>query len=334
MDVITGWREVPSSAKGAVLAIGNFDGVHRGHQAVLGQAIARARNEGRRSGAVIFEPHPRQFFAPDEPFFRLTPLPIKLELFDALGLDQTIVIDFDADLAALRSESFAREVIAGGLDASAVVVGYDFTYGKGRTGSPDELKSVGAPLGFDVEVVQPVAVGGAVFSSSRVRDHLSKGEIAEAADLLGYWWRVQGRVARGEGRGKGLGFPTINLELMPGQDVGHGIYAMRVHHDGRRDDAAGYIGSRPTFGGGRPVLEAYLLDFAGDLYGAEVEVEFIAKIRGDMSFATPAELAKQMSKDCDDARVILDRINASDPLRKFPVGRALADADSFATGLS
>jgi riboflavin kinase/FMN adenylyltransferase len=333
MDVITGWRDVPSAAKGAVLAIGNFDGVHRGHQAVLARGIERAKSGERRSGAVIFEPHPREFFAPDQPFFRLTPLPVKLELFAALGLDQAFVLDFNADLAGLSSERFATDVIALGLEAAIAVVGYDFTYGKGRTGNPKELARLGRSLGFGVEVVQPVAFGGEVFSSSRVREHLRSGEVAETAKLLGYWWRVRGRVGRGAGRGKGLGFPTINLELLPGQDVGHGIYAVRVIHEERRFDAAGYVGSRPTFGGGRPVLEAYLLDFAGDLYGKEVEVEFIAKLRGDMAFATPEALAEQMDKDCAEVRAVLVRIGAQDPMLEFPIGRVLAEPMAAATGL-
>ena len=186
MDVITGWRDVPSVAKGAMLAIGNFDGVHRGHQAVLSRAIERAKDAGRRSGAVIFEPHPREFFAPDRPFFRLAPLPVKLELFAALGLDQTLVLDFGPELAGFSAERFATEIIAGALEASAVVVGYDFTYGKGRTGNPEELSKLGRTLGFEVEVVQPVGVGEHVFSSSGVREHLREGEVAEAAKLLGY----------------------------------------------------------------------------------------------------------------------------------------------------
>ena len=228
MDVITGWRDVPAQAKGAVLAIGNFDGVHRGHQAVLGRARDLAKTSGKRSGAVVFEPHPREFFAPDQPFFRLTPLPVKLELLAALGLDETFVIDFGPELSSLSAEAFAKDVIAQGLGASHVVVGYDFTYGKGRTGTPQELKALGAKLGFGVDIVEPVANDGVVFSSSQVRDHLRKGQLEMAAEQLGYWWRVRGTVERGAGRGKGLGFPTANLALAPGQDIAHGIYAVRV----------------------------------------------------------------------------------------------------------
>jgi riboflavin kinase/FMN adenylyltransferase len=333
MDVIGGWKNVPSVARGAVLAIGNFDGVHRGHQAVLGRAVESAKAVGRRSGAVIFEPHPREFFAPDQPFFRLTPLPVKLELLAALGLDQTFVIDFSPELAGLSAEAFAVEVVARGLGAAGVVVGYDFTYGKGRTGTTAELRALGARHGFKVEIVEPVAQGDAIFSSSRVREHLRNGDVAEAAGQLGYWWRVRGRVERGAGRGSGLGFPTINLPLAPGQDIGHGIYAVRVLHGGRRYAAAGYVGSRPTFGDGPPVLEAYLLDFAGDLYGQDVEVEFIAKLRDDASFASASDLAAQMVADCDAARAVLVAVEAQDPMAQFPLGRALAAENEAATGL-
>jgi riboflavin kinase / FMN adenylyltransferase len=329
MDVVTGWRDVPAQAKGAVLAIGNFDGVHRGHQAVLGRARDLAKDMGKRSGAVVFEPHPREFFAPDQPFFRLTPLPVKLELLDALGLDETFVIRFDPELSGFSAETFASEVLAEGLAAAHVVVGYDFTFGKGRTGTPAELEALGAKLGFGVDIVQPVASDGVVFSSSKVRDYLRRGEMVEAAEQLGYWWRVRGKVERGAGRGKGLGFPTVNLPLGKGQDIAHGIYAVRVEHKGRWYAAAGYVGPRPTFGGGEPVLEAYLLDFEGDLYGEEVEVEFIEKLRHDKTFADGEALAAQMKHDCAQVRSLLFTIEGCDPMARFPLGQAL----SSGTGL-
>lgn len=326
MDIVRFQRVVPEKLRGAVLAIGNFDGVHRGHQQVLREASAIAEREGRRSGAVVFEPHPREFFAPDTPFFRLTPLPLKLELLEALGLDQTFVIAFNPELAALSAPDFATEVVAEGLGASHVVVGHDFSYGRGRTGTTDELAALGRALGFGVDVVAPVGEGGTTFSSSRIREHLRNGEVREAAEQLGYWWRVRGRVAAGAGRGKGLGFPTLNLPLAPGQDVRHGIYAMRVDLDGRRYHAAGYVGARPTFGTGEPVLEAYLLDFAGDLYGEDVDVEVISFLRPDQTFATPEALAAQMRQDCTQARAVLAEIDAGDPMARFPLARALAKA--------
>ena len=322
MDIVRFWRDVPVSLKGAVLAIGNFDGVHRGHQAVLREAMRIAASEGRRAGAVVFEPHPREFFAPHLPFFRLTPLPLKLELLEALGLDQTFVIPFDGALSSLSAEAFATDVVAKGLGASHVVVGHDFFFGKGRTGTTEGLAALGRTLGFGVDVVSPVGAAEGIFSSSRIREHLRAGEVRDAAEQLGFWWRVRGRVGKGAGRGKGLGFPTLNVALDPGQDVRHGIYAMRVENGGRRYHAAGYVGTSPTFGDSAPVLEAYLLDFTGDLYGEEVEIEFIAFLRDDQTFASPEALAEQMRRDCDDARAILARIDADDPMLRFPLGRA------------
>jgi len=324
MDILRFWRNVSRTLQGAALAIGNFDGVHRGHQAVLSEAINIAKREGRRSGAVVFDPHPREFFAPDQPFFYLTPLPVKLELLEALGLDQTFVIPFDHALSSLSADEFATEVIAAGLGASHVEVGHDFSYGKGRTGTTEELAALGRQLGFGVDVVSPVGTEGGIFSSSSIREHLRKGEVREAADELGYWWRARGRVSQGAGRGKGLGFPTLNFPLAPGQDVRHGIYAMRIHHDGGRSHAAGYVGARPTFGEDRPVLEAYLLDFSGNLYGKEVEAEFIGFLRPDQVFASPEALAAQMRKDTEEARAALESIDADDPMRRFPLGRTFA----------
>jgi len=298
MDVVRGWQNVPASAKGAVLAIGNFDGVHRGHQEVLRRALSIAEQEGRPAGAVLFEPHPIEFFAPEKPFFRLTPLPVKLELLSELGLDEAIVLDFDAELAALTAEDFTRKVIAEALGAHHIVVGYDFNFGKDRGGSAADLQRMGAELGFGVTVVEQVAEGGTTYSSSRVREHLRLGEVRRAAEILGYWWRVCGPVEAGAGRGKGMGFPTVNLELHPSQDLAHGIYAVRVTVDGELHDAAGYLGKRPTFDSGAPKLEAYLLDFSGDLYGKTVEIHFVEHIREDRSFDSAEALAAQMEEDC------------------------------------
>jgi riboflavin kinase/FMN adenylyltransferase len=206
------------------------------------------------------------------------------------------------------------------------VVGYDFTYGKGRTGTTEGLAAIGRTQGFGVDVVAPVGAEDATFSSSSIRDHLRKGETREAAEQLGYWWRIRGKVEPGRGRGKGLGFPTLNFPLAQGQDVQHGIYAMRVYHKGRRYEAAGYVGTSPTFGEGRPALEAYLLDFTGKLYGEDVELEFIAPLRADRAFADGDTLAKQMREDCEAARIILRNIEHDDPMRRFPLGRALEAA--------
>ena len=323
MDVITGWRDVPAQAKGAVLAIGNFDGVHRGHQAVLGRARDLAKELGKRSGAVVFEPHPREFFAPDQPFFRLTPLPVKLELLAALGLDETFVIDFGPELSSLSAEAFATDVIAQGLGASHVVVGYDFTYGKGRTGTPKELQALGAKLGFGVDIVEPVANDGVVFSSSQVREHLRRGELErrQSSSAIGGACVAQSSAAPDAARASA--FPPPICRSRRGQDIAHGIYAVRVEHKGKRYQGAGYVGPRPTFGAGQPVIEVYLLNFDGDLYGEEIEVEFMAHLRADATFANGDELAAQMREDIRKAQALLMMCEMSDPIAHYPLARAL-----------
>jgi len=325
MDIVRSWRETPPDLKGAVLAIGNFDGVHRGHQGVLGVAKSIAADEGVRAGAVIFEPHPREFFIPNEPFFRLTPLPVKLELLEALGLDVVFVLPFDKALASLSAEAFAKDVLGEAFGAHHVVVGYDFVYGKGRTGNVETLAASGAEHGYGVAVVDPVQLDGStVFASSAIRECLSHGRVREAAEQLGYWWRARGSVVHGAGRGQGLGFPTVNFKLLPGQEVCHGIYAMRVHHAGGRHDAAGYVGPRPTFGAGEPAVEAFLFDFSGDLYDQTIEVEFIDFIRPDQAFSSGEALAAQMEKDCEVVRAVLADVDANDPMLEYPLGAALA----------
>jgi riboflavin kinase/FMN adenylyltransferase len=305
MQVIYGTDNVPAEARGAALAIGNFDGVHRGHQALLKAAREEARRLGRRSGAILFEPHPREFFQPGKPHFRLTPLPRKLELLQQFGLDLAVVLSFDASLAGLSAEDFIARVLVQGLAVSHVVVGYDFRFGKGRAGDPDRLRQAGKAAGFGVTVVPQVAEAGQVFSSGAIRADLAQGDVKSAAATLGHWWRVAGKVIGGAHRGEGLGFPTANIVLPPGTTLGHGIYAVRVHVGGARYDGAAYLGTRPTFDNGRPVLEVFLLDFQGDLYGREIAVEFIDFVRPDAKFPSVETLKEQMAKDCERARSIL-----------------------------
>jgi len=305
MRVIHGYEHIPAEARGAVLAVGNFDGVHRGHQALVERTIAKARELGKPAGALVFEPHPREFFAPDEPHFRLTAIEEKLSLFDALGFDVAIVLRFDAALAGLDAETFIRRVLVDALKVSHVVVGYHFFFGKGRAGTPETLRAAGEKYGFGVTIVAPVAEAGDAFSSTAIRLHLAQGDIAGAARALGRWWRVHGRVVGGAKRGTGLGFPTANIPLRKGTALAHGIYAVRTYIDGTKIDGAAYLGTRPTFDNGMPVLEVFLFDFDGDLYGREIEVEFVAHIRDDRKFDTSEELVAQMENDCAMARKIL-----------------------------
>jgi riboflavin kinase/FMN adenylyltransferase len=305
MQVIHGYENVPAEARGAVLAVGNFDGVHRGHQALLEAAIVEARKLGRRAGAILFEPHPREFFQPDRPHFRLTPLPRKLGLLERHGLDLVVVLRFDASLAGLSAEDFIARVLVDGLGAHHIVVGYDFRFGKERTGDPDTLRRAGQAQGFGVTVVPQVAEAGEVFSSGAIRADLAQGDVRGAAHALGHWWRIAGMVVGGAHRGQSLGFPTANLKLPPGTALLHGIYAVRVYVGDKRHDGAAYLGTRPMFDNGDPILEVFLLDFDGDLYGREIEVEFIGFVRADAKFASVDALKEQMAKDCDIARGLL-----------------------------
>jgi riboflavin kinase / FMN adenylyltransferase len=298
MQIVEGYNHVPADARGAVLAIGNFDGVHRGHQALIAAAVAEARALGAPAGALIFEPHPREFFHPEEPHFHLTSVAQKLALFEQLGLDLAIILPFNRELASLSAEDFIARVLVQGLGARHVVIGHDFFFGKGRSGTPETMRKAAQRLGFGITIVAPVAAEGEVFSSSAIRLRLAQGDVKGAAGMLGRWWRAGGTVVGGARRGTGLGFPTANVPLSRGTALGHGIYAVHAYAQGRRYDGAAYIGTRPTYDNGMPVLEVFLFGFDGDLYGRPIEVEFIDFVREDRKFASSKELVAQMQVDC------------------------------------
>ena len=307
MIVLHGTSDVPPAARGAALAIGNFDGVHRGHQALLQAARDAAAKTGGKAGVMLFEPHPREFFQPDKPHFRLTPLPRKLELLEAFGLDLAVVLRFDAALAGCRPRHSSRRCWC---RSCTWRTWWSATTSISARAAPATPRRCGVPAaahGFGVTVVAQVAEAGEVFSSSAIRAELAQGDVQGAAEMLGHWWRVSGTVIGGAKRGTGLGFPTANIALAPGTALAHGIYAVRVTVDGKSHPAAAYLGTRPTFDDGAPVLEVFLLDFDGDLYGREIAVEFIDHIRGDRRFDGIDELKAQMQHDCDRARILLDR---------------------------
>jgi riboflavin kinase / FMN adenylyltransferase len=305
MDIIRGWHDVPPAQKGAALAIGNFDGVHRGHRAVLDAVKTAALEHGCRPGAMVFEPHPRKFFQPDKPLFVLTPLERKLALFEEYGMALTAVLPFDAELSSLSAEGFVRNVLVGAFGISHAVTGYDFFFGKGREGTPEKLRRLGERYGFGATIVEAVGDSGEIYSSTRIRELLAEGNVAAAADMLGAWWTVSGLVESGAGRGTGLGFPTANIRLDRDQALGHGIYAVRVLVDGARYDAAAYLGTRPTFDAGPPLLEVFLFDFDGNLYGKTIEVALIGFVRPDAKFRSGTDLASQMQADVAKAKAIL-----------------------------
>jgi riboflavin kinase/FMN adenylyltransferase len=307
MEVLHGWRDIPETLKGASLAIGNFDGVHRGHRAVLDAAKAAAR-PGTPVGAMVFEPHPRKFFQPDKPLFQLTPLSRKLELLASCGLGLAAVLPFDASLAGLSAEDFVRDVLVEGFGITHATTGYNFFFGKQRQGNPAVLKALGETYGFGVTIVEAVGLSGEIFSSTRVREMLAEGDVAGAAAMLGTWWHVEGAVEPGAGRGTGLGFPTANIRLAEGQSLSHGIYAVRVGIDGQWYHGVAYLGTRPTFDAGAPLLETFLFEFDGNLYGRTITIEFIDFVRPDAKFRSGTDLAAQMQADCEKARAILERI--------------------------
>jgi len=304
MHVVHGTDRVPPEARGAVLALGNFDGVHRGHQALIGHALAEAKRLGRPAGVLLFEPHPREFFHPGA-HFRLTPLDEKLAVLDEMGLDLAVVVPFDARLANLDAGRFIEEILIGALAVAHVVVGYHFFFGRNRGGSAETVRLAGEAHGFGVTIVEPVADRGEPFSSTAIRLALAEGDVKGAAELLGRPWRVRGPVIGGAQRGTGLGFPTANVALPKGTALGHGIFAVRVKLDGRPLLGAAYLGTRPTFDDGMPVLEVFLFDFDEKIYGRDIEVSFIDKVRDDRKFASAEELVRQMEADCAKARAIL-----------------------------
>lgn len=305
MQVLHGLEFVPVYSKGLVLAIGNFDGVHRGHQALIGKAVETAKAMGRPAGVMVFEPHPRELFHPEEPHFHLTPLAEKLRIFEGMGLKTAVVLPFDFNLATLMPDEFVSQILVEKLLISHAVIGYDFFFGKRRTGTPELMRTLGEKFGFGVTIVAPVAEDGEVFSSTAIRLKLAQGDVVGAANDLGRNWHVSGKVVKGAQRGNGLGFPTANVPMPKGTALAHGIYAVRVTMGDKRYGGAAYLGTRPTFDDGMPVLEVNVFDFKGDLYGREMTVEFVGFVRPDRKFWSIEALKSQMVEDCKKAREML-----------------------------
>lgn len=317
---------------GAVVTIGNFDGIHRGHQAVLTTALDIARERGVPAGLLTFEPHPRMYFAPHNPMFRITPMQLKTRLAAALGFEFIAVLQFDLDLASLEPEDFVKRILVDRLSAAHVVVGTDFRFGQARAGDVTLLRSLGQTLGLEVSDVSPVGDPEADlphFSSTSVRQALLHGNTRAAADILGYWWTVMGDVVKGDQIGHTIGFPTVNIVIEETSAPRLGIYAVRVRgaDDRGREvwQGAGYVGRRPTFDKEEVVLEVFLFDFEGDLYGRTLMIEFIEFIRGDEKFDAVDALLRQMEQDCIEAKRLLDALESDgDPMRAFPLGAAQA----------
>ena len=300
-------QPLPEPLRGAVIALGNFDGFHMGHQAVAREAIEWARAEGRPSIIATFDPHPVRLFKPDVPPFRLTTLEQRQELYLAAGATAMLVFHFDAELAGTSAEDFVRVLLAERLGAAGVVTGEDFTFGKGRAGDRALLEALGREAGIAARAVAPVMDGGAPVSSSRVRDALRAGDPQEAARLLTRPFAIRGVVEHGDKRGREIGYPTANLAIEQYLRPKFGIYAVtgRVLATGQELKGAANIGVRPQFEPPKELLEPHFFDFAGDLYGQEIAVAFHHFLRPEGKFDTLDALVEQMDADCRQARELL-----------------------------
>ncbi len=297
---------LPESLRGAVLALGNFDGFHQGHQAVVGAAIDWARSEGRPAVVATFSPHPMRYFKPEAEPFRLTRLDQRMELFERAGADAMLVFHFDEALASTPAERWIEEVIAGHIGAAGVVTGEDFTFGRRRGGNPAMLRRLGAPLGLSARTVGPVHDAQGPISSSRIRAALRTGDCETATRLLTRPFAIRGTVQHGDKVGRTMGFPTANLDLGEYLRPRYGIYAVTgLLADGRRLAGAANVGIRPSFDPPKELLEPYFFDFAGDLYGQEIEVALCSFLRPEAKFDSLAALTAQIARDCDEARTRL-----------------------------
>jgi riboflavin kinase / FMN adenylyltransferase len=299
--------------QGAVLAMGNFDGLHLGHAALIKEACARAHAAGKPAGVLTFEPHPRSVFMPQGEPFRLTPFRVKEREIARLGVELLFVQHFDMDFAQRSAESFVEEVMLGAIGLSHIVVGHDCTFGNRRRGSPELLREMGTRHGFGVSIVEPVrGPDAAVYSSTHIREVLRDGRPREAAAQLGRFWEIDGRVMTGDRRGRTIGFPTANLGLGEFLRPAFGVYAVQVSGDGPDDPLAGRtvdgvanIGLRPTIGTPEPRLEAHLFDTDADLYGRHLRVSLVDFIRSERKFAGLDQLKAQIAADAAKAREIL-----------------------------
>jgi len=296
--------------RGAVVALGNFDGVHLGHRTVIAAAQKMAKTAGQKAFALSFEPHPRSFFNPAAAHFRLTNEAAKLRLLAGTGLDGAVVLDFNAARAATIAQDFINQELVQRLGVCGISVGDDFHFGKGRSGSPATLAEQGERLGIKVHIQSHVDLSGLPISSSAIRASLAEGRIRDATAMLGGPWFVSGTVIHGEKRGRDLGYPTANIRLDPHVDLKHGIYAVRVGlgggSDPQRFDGVASYGRRPTFDNGPPLLEVFLFDFNADLYGQTLDVAFIEYLRDELKFDSVPALIRQMDDDSLRARAVLE----------------------------
>ncbi len=305
MDIIYGLERLNRPPKSSVMTLGNFDGVHLGHQRLLGEVARRAARQGLASLVLTFDPHPARVLSPENPPLLITTLERRLQMIASLGVDLTLVMKFTSDLSLLSAREFVEKVLIGKLSPQSVLVGYNFSFGKNREGTPELLKKMGEELGFDVQIIEPVILRGGAVSSSRIREALQEGGVAEAKEMLGCPFEISGVVVKGKGLGKGLGFPTANLawdnELLPK----NGVYACLVERGGSVHKGVVNIGTAPTIKGGGLSVEAYILDFSGEVYGDRIKLLFIDRLREERRFEGAAALREQIERDVERGREIL-----------------------------
>jgi len=323
MRLIRHFQDVPPEGRGAVVSLGNFDGVHLGHQVVIRQAAEIARSRNAPLAVLTFEPHPRSFFRPQDPHFRLTPFRIKTRHLQALGVDFLFELTFDAEMVARSAENFVTEILVEGLHIAHVVVGYDFCFGKGRSGNAAMLTQFGGRHGFGVTSVAAAKSGdGPAYSSTLVREQLQAGDPKSAAATLGRPWEIEGRVEHGDARGRQLGFPTANIALGDFMEPKLGVYAVMATDDNaetpRWIHGVANLGRRPTVGGTRVQLEVHLFDFAADLYGKHLRVALIDFIRPEMKFNGLDALKTQIAVDSLEARNLLKEYQGPQPGQHLP----------------
>jgi riboflavin kinase/FMN adenylyltransferase len=313
MKIFRHYQNIPGAYQGAVVAVGNFDGVHLGHQALIAEAGHHARERGAALAILAFEPHPQEFFRPGAESFRLTPFRAKARLLAELGVDAMFALPFDAHMAAKSAQDFVLDVLVKGLGVGCVVVGEDFQFGKGRAGNAAVLAYMGDMEGFGVEIFKPIADGAEKISSTEIRQALKAGKPDEAARLLGHYWAVEARVEHGDKRGRTIGVPTANMRLSDCLQPAFGVYAVRasIVEDERvvsRHLGVANFGIRPMFETPTPLLETWLFDFDGDLYGKHLSVELVAYLRGEMNFDGLDALKAQIDKDAEAAKAALSQV--------------------------
>jgi len=305
IPVFDDWQSAPPEWAGGVIALGNFDGVHRGHQALVASAQQEARTLDAPLVALTFEPHPRRYFVPDTGPFRLTLLPAKVRLLEACGVQAVLAQRFDPAFAAITAQAFIDNVLLQGLGARHVVCGYDFTFGARRSGNVERLREMAAERALGVTVLDPVMHEGEIYSSTRIREALRAGWASEASELLGHHWEIEGEVEKGDQRGRTIGFPTANVALGEHLRPRFGVYAVRALVNGEWRNGVANLGRRPTVGKLQENFEVHLFDFAGDLYGQVLRVQLVDFIRPEMKFSGLDALKAQIAADCDAARRLL-----------------------------